>query len=252
MQRNHPVNTRMLQLKDRNKQIPNGLRFYIPELKWNAPGPYASFTRICDAVEQVIRANPHLAQQHQWPQDRVGVENWVDNYNAQLVSQMGWDSPPGTYLLADNSPSSPKWSPSLQSENLQGLRAAAEKVKELVRGAKTLSEWDDSGEPPVDRNLSNQRASVCSSCKLNEAGDWTKWFTVPAAELITRRIATVQGKGISTLHDERLHFCSACSCPLKLKVHVPLPWIKRAITNEQKQRMSAGNPNCWVVRELAA
>lgn len=240
----------MLQLKDRNKQIPNGVCFYIPELQWDsrkAVGSYASFTRLCDAVQQVVQANPHLAQKNQWPTDRTGIENWVDQYNAALCSQMGWNS----YINDGNLPSSPKWSPSLQAETLQSLRAAAAKAKELVRGAKTLSEWDESGEPPVDRDQANDRAATCVPCPLNEAGDWTRWFTVPAAELITRRIQKVQVRGISTVHDEKLHFCSACSCPLKLKVQVPTKWIKQAVTPDQLSRMKAGNPNCWVVREVA-
>lgn len=247
MQRNHPVNTRMLQLKDRNKQIPNGLRFYIPELKWNAPGPYASFTRICDAVEQVIRANPHLAQQHQWPQDRVGVENWVDNYNAQLVAQMGWDSPPGTYLNTDAGPSIPKWSPSHQQETLQGLRAAAAKAKELVAGAKTLGQWIFSNEPPVSRDQANARALICSTCPANQPGDWTRWFTKPAAELIELEMRQLHSRELSTLHDERIKFCEACSCPLQIKVHVPSLYLKSGTNTEQLERMRSANPKCWVV-----
>lgn len=235
-----------MQLKDRNKQIPNGLRFYIPELQWNAPGPYASFTRICDAVEGVVRANPGLAQKNQWPQDRTGIENWVEAYNAQLCVQMGWTD----YLLNESGPSVPKWDPSHQQATLQGLRAAAARAKELVAGAKTLGSWLASGEPPVDRNQAEARAAICVPCVANEKGDWTKWFTKPAAELIEREQATLHQRQISTIHDERLQFCSACSCPLKLKVHIPRSWIKEGTTAAQALKMRESNPKCWVLAEL--
>ena len=234
-----------MQLKDRNKQIPNGLRFYIPELKWNAPGPYASFTRVCDAVEQVIKANPHLAQQHKWPADRTGVENWVDAYNSQLCAQMGW----GDYITDGQEPSHPKWDSRYQQETLQSLRAAAAKAKELVAGARTLGEWDDSGEPAVDRDLSTARALTCAACPKNESGDWTKWFTVPAAELIKRRLEKAQQRNLSTIHDDKLQFCSACSCPLKLKVHVPIHWVAKRLSPDTIKKLREA-PNCWVLKEM--
>lgn len=236
-----------MQLKDRNKQVPNGLRFYLPELKWNAPGPYASFTRICDAVEQVIKANPYLAQQNKWPTDRTGVENWVDAYNTQLCNQMGWTD----YVTDGNEPSSPKWEPHYQQQTLQSLRAAAARAKELVVGAKALGQWDDSGEPPVERDLATARAQICSICPKNESGDWTKWFTVPAAELLKRRVEHAQQRQLSTVHDEKIQFCSICACPLKLKVHVPMKWIAPTLTSSKKEALREANPSCWMVVETS-
>src|SRR5512137_1066676 len=174
----------MLQLKDRQKSIPNGFKFYLPELKWNAPGNYPSFTRVCDALQAVVNANLAMAQQKQWPTDRPGIEAWVDTYNASLCAAMGWND----YITSEGVPSVPKMSPSLQKETLQSLAAAAARAKELVAGAKSLIEWDESGENAVPRDLANSRAMTCSACPRNEPGDWTKWFTVPAAELIKRRV----------------------------------------------------------------
>lgn len=232
----------MLRLKDRNRSIPNGYVFYLPEAKWSAPKNFPSFTVVCNALEQVIKANSYLAARHKWPTDRNGIEDWVDMYNATVCARMGWDD----YIVSDTGGSAPKASPLHQQQTLQSLRSAAALAKELVAGARSLMEWEDSGEPPVGQDLSTHRAIVCSGCPLNEKGDYTRWFTVPAAELIKRRVEKAQKRGLSTARDELLHVCTACHCPLKLKVHIPLGWIVKRLTPEQKARL---DPKCWIPAE---
>lgn len=233
----------MPKLKDRQKSIPNGYVFYLPELKWSAPGNFPSFTRVCDALQQVVNANPYLAQKHQWPTDRAGIENWVDLYNATVCARMGWED----YIVAEGGGGSvPKTSPQHQSETLRSLASAAARAKELVAGAKTLLEWEESGEAPVAPELATHRAIVCSGCPKNEVGDWTKWFTVPAAEIIKRRIEKAQARNLVTPRDDALHFCSACNCPLKLKVHVPIAWITKRLSPETRAKL---DPRCWIHNE---
>lgn len=232
----------MLRLKSRQSFIPNGFVFYLPEVKWKSPR-MASFDRIVGELMGVIAANPALAKKNGWPTDRPGVEDWVDKYNATVCAKMGWND----YILTDASGSIPKASAPAQS--LRSLAAVAAKAKALVAGAKTLMEWDDSGEPPVGRDLATSRASVCVACPLNQQGDWTDWFTIPAAELIQRRIQKAAARNLSTVHDERLKLCSACGCPLRLKVHVPIEWIGKRLSPEQRSRMESA-PSCWVIGEL--
>lgn len=235
----------MLRLKDRQRQIPNGYKFRLPELKWTAPGNYPSFTVVCDHLQAAINANPFLAQKNQWPSTRAGVEEWVDRYNAELCARMGWDD----YVTTETSGSVPKSQPRYLQETLRNLGAAAAKGKELVAGARTLSEWEDSGEPPVPKAQATARALVCTLCPKNETGDFTRWFTVPAAELIRRKVAKTQQRGLTTPHDESLHICSACWCPLQLKVHVPIAWIGKRLGDAALERMREGR-NCWVLAEL--
>jgi hypothetical protein len=235
----------MLRLKDRQKQIPNGFKFYLPELKWHAPGNFPSFTRVCDALQQVVRANPFLAKKHKWPTDRTAIENWVDLYNATLCAQMGWDE----YIARPEHATVPKSSPLHQQLTLRSLANAAASAKSLVAGAKTLTEWIESGEGAVSAELSTHRAIVCSKCRLNEAGDFTKWFTVPAAELIRRQVQKAEKRQLTTPRDDQLNICTACHCPLKLKVHVPIQWIRTRLTPEQKEKLKGGN-ECWILNEL--
>jgi len=234
----------MLRLKSRQTQIPNGFKFYLPELKWQSSSNYPSFDSVVQQLQSVILANPALAQQHKWPTDRAGVENWVDLYNATMCARMGWTD----FIITDSGPSVPKSGPQLQ--NLQSLAAAAARAKDLIAGAKSLVEWIDSGADPVSPEHALSRAIICSGCSLNSSGDLTKWFTIPAAELIKRQVERMQVRKLTTPRDDLLNLCTACHCPLKLKVHVPIEWIEKRITISQVALMK-GNPLCWIVKELS-
>lgn len=240
----------MMRLKDRQKSVPNGLTFYLPPLKWKSVdhvGRFPSFAVLCNAVERVVRANRALAAKHQWPADRGGIENWVDAYNAAVCARMGWDG----YIMSDQGASVPKALSPHRSQLLASLKNAAAASRELVRGAKTLVEWEESGEPPVPVEKATQRAIVCAACPLNGTGDFTQWFTVPAAELIRRRIAKAHDRGLTTPRDDALNLCLACHCPLKLKVHVPLPWIRKVLSLEQMEKLKHGK-DCWILAEMQA
>jgi hypothetical protein len=236
----HVVNKIMLRLKDRQKSVPNGYSFYLPELKWSAPKNFPSFTVVCNALEAVVRANPYQAGVNRWPTDRKGIEDWVDLYNATICSRMGWDD----YIVTDTGGSVPKAQPPHQQATLQSLRNAVVASKELIAGAKTLMEWEDSGEPPVTPEAALSRAIICTDCPRNDQGGFETWFTVPAAELIRRRVEKSQQRGLTTPRDELLHTCTACHCPLKLKVHVPIEWITKRLSPEQKSRL---DPRCWIL-----
>jgi hypothetical protein len=223
-------------------QIPNGLTFFVPELNWR-PRQYSSFDGIVDALYHLILGNPSL--QSKYPTDRTLVADMVDEYNANICAQMGWSqyiSRPG-----QDTPI-PKGSPQRQQALLQNLRSAAAKAKELVAGAKALGEWVDSGEPAVPGEQSAKRAAICADCPQNEQGDFTKWFTVPAAELIRKKLEVLQTRKLSTPSDERINICMACSCPLKLKVHTPIAFVTKALSADQRERLKQGK-NCWILAE---
>ena len=234
----------MLRLKDRNKSIPNGLTFYLPEIKWRAPGNYPSFETISRGLLRAIEGNPALAAKHGWPTTIAAVENWVDLYNATVCARMGWTD----YIMTDTGGSSPKAPAPHQALSLSGLAAAAAKAKALVGGAKTLMEWVDSNEPAVPAPVATHRAIVCSQCKENQKGDWTSWFTIPAAELIKRMLQRAQDRKLTTPRDDQLQCCLVCYCPMKLKVHVPIEWIQKRMPVEERDKLKAV-PNCWIVQE---
>lgn len=232
----------MLRLKDRNKSIPGGFHFYLPEIKWSAPKNYPSFSVVVAALTQVIRANPALAQKHGWPLDQRGIEDWVDTYNATVCAKMGWEA----YIQNSAGGSFPK--SQAPAQNLSSLAAAAAAARKLVAGAKTLIAWLDSGDPPVARDEANRRASICAACPHNSDQALGHWFTTPASELIKRQVQKLAERAISTVHDEKLNLCDICLCPLKLKVHTPIGYILNEIPKETLAQLKAV-PGCWVAHE---
>lgn len=223
--------------------MPGGLRFYIPALKWKSPRN-ASFNQIVDALQRVLSANPGVAQKLGWSLEWNALADRVDEFNARICAAQGWDN----FILADESATIPKSEPPQQAKAFQSLRAAAAEAKELLAGAKSLIEWVASGEQPVHPGLAEHRAIVCSLCPLNEPGDFTKWFTVPAAALIQRQVEEAQTRKLTTPRDEQLNLCTACHCPLKLKVHVPIAYIVKRLTVEQMEKLKGGR-QCWILSE---
>ncbi len=79
----------MAKLNDRHRQIPNGLRFFLPDLNYTAP-PFASFDSICNAVHALMRANSGMADANGWPTDIERIRDWVDSYNAAICEANNW------------------------------------------------------------------------------------------------------------------------------------------------------------------
>lgn len=232
-------------LISRQKFIPGGFLFYIPPLKWKAPRNL-SFDQVVQSAIHVLKGNPAIAAKLGWDLSYNAMADRVDEFNAKVCEVNGWVD----YISGPGQGGSiPKPMPQNQAAILQSLRAAAVKAKELVAGAKSLMEWDDSGQPAVSPELSEHRAIVCTACPKNEPGKLTEWFTIPAAELIKRRVERAQARNLRTPRDEQLHTCTACACPLKLKVHVPIEWIAKRLTEEQKARLREGK-DCWILSEL--
>lgn len=145
---------------------------------------------------------------------------------------MGWKD----YIIGDDVPkTSPRsnqwWAPS----------------RAVAAGAATLSDWLGSGGKPVPQELANGRAETCAGCPKNMPGDWTSFFTLPAADLIRRQLAKRTELSVSTPLDDRINVCSACYCPLKLKVHCPIEHIQARMPDAVKNELA---PDCWVLREI--
>lgn len=235
-----------LRLKDRQMQVPNGFKFYQPETGWRAPR-FQSFQQL---VQQLIRhrkGNPALLAKHNWSVDPRTVEDEVDEFNARMCLSMGWNN----YVASiGEAPPPPKTMPQLQHEAEQ-ISAAAGRAKKIWSGVRTLNEWIDSGEPPVSTHRSEERATICSTCPKNTQGDFTSWFTKPAAAAIAKQIEQLRGRSLSTTKDRILNVCDVCLCPLKLKVHTPVKFIRAHMTDEVFRDLERV-PSCWVVAELKA
>lgn len=233
----------MSKLISRQSQIPGGFRFYQPETKWKS-APWASFDAIVNSLIAHRQGNPGLAQKHGWRTDYEGVAAEVDHFNASVCMAMGWVK----FIAQGGGPDVPPKSMTLPQVDPKQISAVAEKVKKIWAGVKTLNDWIDSGEPPVPLDKAVSRAAICSTCVNNGQGDFTKWFTAPAAESIRRQMERVKDLKLATPSDDKINVCEACLCPLKLKVHTPMKYIGPHLT-ESTLRDLAKNPACWILAE---
>lgn len=216
-------------LKDRQHQIPNGFSFALPELNWQSQS-FQSFDSIVNSVQQLIQANDKMAREKGWPYTRETIADWVDAYNASVCQFNGWND----YFTGTAEVGPPPKSTPLSS------------AQNVVAGAKTLADWIGSGAEPVSREQATARAAICVKCPVMAKGDLGNFFTRAAAEIIRMQIETAQDLELNTKYDKELGVCSACSCPMRLKVFVSLKPILNNIPPESKSKLHS---SCWIMAE---
>jgi hypothetical protein len=233
-------------LISRQKQIPGGFKFFMPQLNWQST-PFASFDSIVQSIITVRKANPHVTAKMNWPTDVPSVETELDNFCSLMCAQMGWSS----YIATAAPAPPPKWvppsNPALSQANVQNAAAA---IKKTWAGVKTLNEWLDSGEPAVEQAVADKRAATCVACPLNSSAPLTDWFTKPAAEALRRQLERVQDRNLATPDDAKLGTCTACYCPMRLKVWTPLKFIVPHLATDVIAALQGGN-HCWILSEMA-
>lgn len=242
-----------MRLKNRNLSIPNGLFFRQPEIKWDSRRvlqAQPSFSTLVSAVITARRANPFHTSKNNWATDYDSVANEVDSFNASVAMSM----PGGDRFVSSPSGGGaplPFYKPRSQDEQ-KLLSAVAAKARKIWAGLSITRNWKDSGEPAVPAEQSTARALTCSDCPQNQKGDWTKWFTAPAAAAIKKQMEWLLEKKLSTPHDDKIMVCDVCLCPLAFKVHTPIKFIKPDTTDEVLAELRSKGKNCWVCAEIDA
>lgn len=225
----------MVRLKSRQQCPVNGFWFVQPETGFREQT--WDFESLVQKVQAMRQANPRF----KLTTDLNAIREEVDQQNAlRMLKIKGADS----YISSDGG-MDPKVSASHSTR--PSWRNVVGGVKRVGSGAVVLLEWLGSGAQPVAGELAEARAAVCAKCPQNEGGDWLSLFTQPVAEKIRQQVSMRKDLNLSTTVDERLEFCKACSCPLKLKVHVPLDHI----TAHQSDAVKAAlDPGCWILKEM--
>lgn len=240
-----------MRLKSRATQIPFGLKFRQPEIGWDSVkvvGKSPSWEVLVNAVIAMRLGNPHHREKHKWPVDVDSVAAEVDGYNAAICFQNGWHK----YISSGTGGAAPRPLPVARSEASEKLLSvAAAKARKIWAGVKTLNDWLDSQEPPVDTELSEARAATCVACPLNGKGDFTRFFTIPATASLKRQLERLHQRNISGSLDAQLGVCEACLCPLVLKTKTPMKWIRPQLSDPTLDELRKGK-DCWVLKELEA
>lgn len=212
---------------------PGGWQFYQPQTKWSAPNPIAN--TFDQQVTNIIKhrlANPATTVQFKLATDFNSVAAELDSYTRTRLGM-----PP----ISLPKPMPPPSVPQLSAVAQAGVAA----VKKIAAGAALLMEWEESGMPPVDASLSQARADICATCPKNEQGkSLTDYFTGPLSEKMRARFARLFAMNLTTTKDEQLNVCSACLCPLRLKVHTPMELILKRLKPEQRAEL---DPRCWIL-----
>jgi hypothetical protein len=112
----------------------------------------------------------------------------------------------------------------------------------LATGAKSLIEWFGDSLLPVSHGEAERRAQICSKCVNNQHVGWFERWGEHAGVVMGINW-WLKRRGCDTVYDHKLHVCSACDCPMKVKVWCPDNIIKNHMSNEAKSKLT---PECWL------
>ncbi len=234
----------MITLKSTTQCPPNGFQYFQPETGWNSidqvPSSQWDFKLLCRSIYDMRKANPRFNLNT----DMNAIEQEVKQTNAlRLLSMANTES----YLQEDSAPSMvvPKILRSLRRNAAATVAGAA---RNLISGTGTIMEMFGP-DGPGDKPTAERRASVCVTCKWNDKGDWTRFFTEVASNVIRSRLGIVKDLDLTTSKDAELQTCTLCSCPLRLKLFARIQHIIAHMPEAVRKDFAENAPWCWINSE---
>ena len=229
----------MAKMKSLTAHPPYSFRFLQPETGQTQEF-VGSFTHCVEQTMMLRQANPFLAERHGWRTDRPGVESDVEQFNVARMIAGGWLD---FIVQDDTNPPAPLYVMPEKKKSL--LASVAGSSRRVVAGVAVLVDWLGNGAKPVEQALADSRAAICSGCPRNDGGDFISYFTKPIADTIRTQLEIRGDLQLRTPHDDKLTVCSACSCPLKLKIWAPLDHILNHTSAEVRVNL---DPQCWILK----
>ncbi len=199
-----------------------------------------SFGTVCQREFARRKANKYLCEKHGLAIDMNSVEYDVEQQNVARMIAHGWNE-----FVVTDAPATQLW-PDEGSKKNSGRGGVAGGLKRVAAGVGVLLDWLGNAGKPVSQELAEKRAEVCATCPKNDGGDWKSYFTGKIAAKIATQIQMKHDLLLKTSYDDKLTVCSACDCPLALKVHTPLVHILAHTDDKMKQRL---DPRCWILHE---
>lgn len=225
----------MPRMLDRNKFPPGEFQLLLPEIGMKEP-LQGSFNEMVEAFAKIIAKNPAQAQKNHWPQDKAGMEVFIDEYNARRCIAHGWMG----FVEIDDSPEKKTtYGPTVWPRR-QGNVVAG--VETLITGVSIYKEMFG-GSPPVEREEAERRAAICEVCPENERGGFRDWFVAQTAKALMELVGILNNKNLRTSKDATLGKCKACDCPMRAKVWPQRDVILKHMKQEQFAKL---DPKCWI------
>jgi hypothetical protein len=227
-------------MKSRNAFPPHGWRYINPVfgMKKDDEG---SFAAISQKEYARRKANKYLCEKHNLGVDMASVEFDVEQQNVARCIAHGWND-----FVESEAPATNYASQDSKKNSRFGNAVGAS--KRVAAGVGVLLEWLGSSAKPVDQAVAEHRANVCATCPKNDGGDWKAYFTGKVADKIKTQLEIRNDLSLRTSQDEKLTVCSACDCPLKLKIWVGLDYIWGHTSSDVYKRL---HPNCWIITEAS-
>jgi len=121
-----------------------------------------------------------------------------------------------------------------------------EKLKNSAAGLRVIREWFGDGGLPVEQEKAESRAAICETCQNNVKSGWWGKLTKPIASKIKEHMQVKSKLEISVPNEGKLGICSACDCPLALKIWTPIGYIEENTSPEVLGKLT---PQCWILAE---
>ena len=231
----------MPHLKSRTAHPPYSFRFLQPEAG-QTEEVVGSFNFVVEQVIRLRQANPFLCERHGWSTEVAAVEAEVDAYNTARCIAGGWLD----FVVMEDGNNAPLYQIPAQKKTNKGLfQSAVGSIKHVAAGVAVLIDWLGNGAKPVEQALADSRAATCSDCPKNDGGDFTRYFTEFVANKIRTQLEIRGDLQLRTPSDESLTVCSACDCPLKLKVWVPIEHVMLHTPDDVRAKL---DPRCWILK----
>ena len=215
-------------LKNRQQAIPGGFDWNQPETGFTFRSDVFTTTR--DAIIADRMRNPR----HKLRTDPEFVEYEMEQrYEAKLRAMPGGEQ----WLILAPADSPP---PVFQKPRHRAGVAVA--VGETAKvGVALFRDVFGPSLKTVPSETSDKRAKICASCPQNQSGNPLLHMAGSGLKMLLDAKADMK---LVTPYDDALHDCHACSCNLKLKVHVALDYILEKTTPEIMARLDKA---CWIL-----
>lgn len=234
-----------------------GYKYFIPQLGWPKDIEAEFGVQSLDVVAMKIRtmrlANPRFNSQPDWTTDLEAIRQQVSEATAICLHNDPRFCTPGP--AAGGAPKK-VGNPLRRSWLSQSVAAAIETAREVAGGVGAWLEWLGPTGEVVDQETANRRAHVCAHmldgpdgpkpCPKNQGGGLLAWFSQEGADEVKAMLEVKHQMKLSTPYDGQLHVCSACHCPMDLKVWATLPFMLERLRPAQKADL---HPQCWVLSE---